>query len=87
MQTGSQGGSFPGNLFSIAISSGRGTPQIIATTDASTPSGAQSTGWLLVSGTVPDDAVGRSTMIVILSIDLPTQNSISFQIDDIQIGE
>jgi hypothetical protein len=87
MQTGSQGGSFPGNLFSIAISNGRGTPQIIATADASTPSGSQSTGWRLVSGTVPDDSVGRSTMIVILSIELATQNSISFQIDDIQIGD
>jgi hypothetical protein len=87
MQTGSQGGSFAESLFSIAISNGTGTPQNIATTDAATLSGATSTGWRLVSGTVPDNAVGRSVATVVLSIDLPTQNSIGFQIDDIQIGD
>lgn len=87
MQTGSQGGSFAGNLFSIAISDGVSPPTIIGTADASTPRGGQSTGGRLVSAVVPDNALGRSVRNVYLSLELPTQNSITaFGIDDINVG-
>lgn len=88
MNTGSQGGSFAGNVYAISISDGVATPTIIGTVDASTTlSGGQSTGWRLVSAVVPNDAIGRAVMFVYLSLEMPTQNSItSFSVDDIQVG-
>jgi hypothetical protein len=89
ISAGSQGGSFAGNLYGIAISDGVATPTIIGTTDASTTSsGGQSTGYRLVSAVVPNNAIGRAVMFVYLSLEMPTQNSItSFQVDDIQITD
>jgi hypothetical protein len=89
MNTGSQGGSSAGNVFSIAISDGVATPTIIGTVDASTvSSGGQSTGWRLVSAVVPNDAIGRAVMFVSLGLEMPTQNSITtFDVDDIQVGD
>jgi hypothetical protein len=89
MNTGSQGGSFAGNLFGIAISDGVSAPTIIGTTDASTTaSGGQSTGYRLVSAVVPNNAIGRAVRLVYLSLEMPAQFSIvSFSVDDIQVGE
>jgi hypothetical protein len=89
MSAGSQGGSDAGNLYGIAISDGVAFPTIIGTTDASTTSsGGQSTGYRLISAVVPNNAIGRSVMFVQLSLEMPTQNSItSFTVDDIQVGD
>jgi hypothetical protein len=88
MQTGSQGGSAAGNVFSIAISDGNSTPVIIGTTDAATAGGAQNTGWRQVSGVVPNSALGRAVREVILSLEVaPGTTFIGFQIDDVQLGD
>jgi hypothetical protein len=89
MMAGSQGGSFPGNRFSIMISDGRNgtTPVTVGITDGATSGGGQLTGWRLVSGVVPNNAVGRAARLAILSIDVPEQNNIDFHIDDIRIGD
>ena len=88
MQTGSQGGSAAGNVFSIAIGDGKNAPLIIGTTDASTSGGAQNTGWRLVSGVVPNSALGASVREVILSLEVaPGTTFIDFQIDDVQLGD
>jgi hypothetical protein len=87
MNTGSQGGSAAGNLFSIGITDGQ-NPTIVGTADASTTGGAQTTGWRLVSAVVPNPAVGRSVREVILSLELAEgQNTMSFSIDDVQLGD
>jgi len=88
MQTGSQGGSVDGNLFSIALSGQGGPPVIVGTAGASTSGGAQSTGWRGISFIVPDSPVARAAASVILSLELPgAQSSMSFQIDDIVVGD
>lgn len=88
MNTGSQGGSFAGNMFSIAISDGH-NPVIIGMTDASTvATGGQSTGFRQVSGVVPNSDLGRAVREVILSLELgPAQDTLSFSVDDVQLGD
>jgi hypothetical protein len=89
MMAGSQGGSFQGNQFRIMLSDGTNgtTPVTIGVTDGASSGGSQLTGWRLVSGVVPDNAVGRAARLAILSIDVPAQNNIDFYIDDIRIGD
>jgi hypothetical protein len=88
MQTGSQGGSAAGNVFSIAISDGSSPPVVIGTTDAATSGVARNTGWRLVSGVVPNSALGRAVRDVILSLEVaPGTTFIDFQIDDVELGD